>query len=85
MIPVDATSTTITVKAYKSATYAGTAPKLEVLIGDTSQGTDSMTVGTETEETLSVNFTPTAAGWARVRIYSYATAGTVYFDSLAVA
>lgn len=80
--PVNAASTTITVKSYKSATYAGTAPKLEVLIGDTSQGTDSMTVGTETEETLSVNFTPSAAGWARVRVYSYATAGTVYFDIL---
>jgi len=84
MIPIDASSTTVTVKAYKSATYAGTAPKLEVLIGSTSQGTDSMSVGTEVEETLSVNFTPSAAGWARVRLWSYATAGTVYFDSAAV-
>ena len=80
--PVNAESTTIQVSAYKDASYAGAQPKMEVFIGNTSQGSDSMTVGTETKEVLSVNFTPSAAGWARVRLYPYATSGTVFFDEL---
>lgn len=86
-VPVDATETTITVEARKNSSYSGTAPKIEVLICDTSQGSDSLSVGADTTETLSVAFTPAAAGWARIRLWGYNTAdgGECYFDTLTLA
>ena len=57
---------------------SGPAVRVTGLTSATLETTDRGVTGGD-------SFTPSAAGWARVRIYSYATAGTVYFDSLAVA
>lgn len=79
---VDGSEQTISVYCRKDSDYAGTAPKLEILEGATSLGSDSLSVGADTWEQLSVTFTPSAAGRVRVRLTSYGIAGNCFFDDL---
>lgn len=84
-VPVAASSTTITVKAKYDANYTGTKPQLIVYnIPGVADQTDTMTAAANTEETLSVTFTPTSVGIVRVRIQSNDTSatGTCHFDEL---
>lgn len=88
LIPVNATSTTVTVYARYDSSYSGTLPTLKVMnIPGQSDQTDTMTSGSGTWEQLSASFTPTAAGVARVRIISYDTSasGQSFFDLVSVA
>jgi hypothetical protein len=85
-VPVDAVSTTITVKCKYDANYTGTLPQLIVYnIPGVADQTDTMVVAANTEETLSVTFTPSAKGVCRVRIKSNDTSltGKCWFDTLA--
>jgi len=84
-VPVNASSTTITVKAKYDANYTGTLPQLIVMnIPGVADQTDTMVAAANTEETLSVTFTPTSKGVVRVRIKSNDTSatGTCHFDTL---
>lgn len=83
--PVTATSTTITVKARYDSNYLGDNPKLEVFnIPGVVDQSDVMTLGANTTETLTVTFTPTEAGWIRVRLSSQdaSETGKCFFDDL---
>jgi hypothetical protein len=85
-VPVDAVSTTITVKCKYDANYTGTLPQLIVYnIPGVADQTDTMVAAANTEETLSVTFTPSAKGVCRVRIKSNDTSltGKCWFDTLA--
>lgn len=85
-VAVDAVETTISVSAQYDANYTGDLPLLEVfnIPGDTDKS-DAMTAAAATPETLSVTFTPTAAGQVRVRLRSRDTSvtGTCSFSDLA--
>ena len=84
--PVAASSTTITAYARFDSNYAGSKPKMEVFnIPGTADQSDTMTSGANTDEQLSINFTPTSAGWVRVRLSSQdvSTTGKCYFDDVA--
>lgn len=88
LIPVAAASTTVTVEAQFDASYTGTLPQLLLMNAPgLGEGTpDTVTTGSGTWDTLSINFTPTGDGIARVRIKSNDTsaAGECFFDTLAV-
>lgn len=88
LIPVDPASTTVTIYARYDSTYSGTLPKLELINapGVSTLPSDTMTSGSGTWEQLSINFTPTSQGVARVRITSSDTSagGQSFFDLLAV-
>jgi hypothetical protein len=86
--PVDAASTTITVYARFDSNYSGSKPILEVFnIPGVADQSDVMSASADTWEQLSVNFTPTSAGWVRVRLRSQdaSTTGKAFFDDLASA
>jgi hypothetical protein len=85
MRAVNAASTTITVYCRKDGNYTGTAPKLEVVnIPGVADQSDSLSVAAGNWEQLSVTFTPTSAGWVRIRLWSYDTSATgkCFFDDL---
>ena len=91
-IPVDASSTTISVKARYDATHAATNKPQAILdangeIGVTTE-TVTMTAAADTWETLTFAAqTPSAKGWVQVRLISRADAaiGKAFFDTVAVA
>jgi hypothetical protein len=89
-LPVDATSTTVTVYTYWDGTYAGTKPSMSVRMGGecgVADATDTATGAAENWEQLSLNFTPTAAGVVTIRLTSSDTngAGKTIFDDFDVA
>lgn len=87
-IPVDATATTISVKARYDANHAATNKPQAILlaapeIGVTTE-TETMTAAVDTWETLTfTQFTPTASGVVTVRLVSRSAAdnGIAYFDT----
>lgn len=84
-VPVDASSTTISVYAQYDSNYVGSKPKLEVFnIPGVADQSDTVTGSANTWEQLSVTFTPTAAGVVRVRISSQdaSTNGKCFFDDM---
>jgi hypothetical protein len=89
VVPVTAVSTTISVRAYREANYAGTAPQMVIKQPGQSDRTvtDAGSAGAWNE--LTDTFTPASLpGWVTVclRSNNSATSGSygVYFDSLAV-
>lgn len=85
--PVDASETTISVYARFDSNYSGDLPVLEVLnIPGVADQSDAMSGSADEWEQLSVTFTPSAAGWVRVRLRSRdnSTNGKCFFDDLAV-
>jgi hypothetical protein len=91
LVPVDATSTTISVYVQWDATYAGTKPQLQI----DANGENGVTAETKTatgssgsweQLTLSA-FTPTAKGIVTIRVLSNDTngAGQTFVDDFAVA
>jgi hypothetical protein len=84
---VGAASTTVSVYARKDGNYTGTAPQLKALnIPGVADQTDTHTAAANTWEELTVSFTPTAAGVARIRLISNDTSATgqCFFDDLTV-
>jgi hypothetical protein len=88
LVPVAASSTTITVYARKDANYTGTAPQLKIMnIPGVADITDTHTEAAGNWEQLtSGSFSPTSAGVCRVRFQSNDTSATgqCFFDDLAV-
>jgi hypothetical protein len=86
LVPVDNTSTTITVYARYDSNHATTnKPQMKVLNGEeigVSEATATMTAAVDTWEQLSLNFTPTAKGVVTVRFISRSAAGNgkAFFD-----
>ena len=86
-VPVDATSTTITVYARYDTNHAATnKPQISVLNGGgcgVSDATATMTAAVDTWEALSLTFTPTSKGIVTIRCISRSAAGNgiAYFDS----
>lgn len=88
-LPVDATSTTVTVYVRWDATYAGTKPQLKVLNGTEAGVASASTTAVGSSgawEQLSLNFTPTKTGIVTVRIQSNDTngGGKCFADDFAV-
>lgn len=87
IIPVDASSTTVTIYGQYDGSYTGTLPTLEVLnIPGQSDQSDVQTGASGSWEELTATFTPTAAGICRVRFVSSDTsaAGKCFADDLTV-
>jgi hypothetical protein len=88
-VPVDATSTTISVYMRFDSTYSGTKPQLQIVNGTecgVSDATATCTGSANAWEQLSLNFTPTAKGIVTVRLVSNSTAasGKAFADDFAV-
>lgn len=90
IIPVDATSTTITVRARYDTNHATTnKPQATILNGEeigVATETKTMTAAVDTWETISFSsFTPTAKGFVTLRLISRSAAGNgiAYFDTVA--
>jgi hypothetical protein len=91
-IPVDATATTISVKARYDTNHGSTNKPQAILlaapeIGITAE-TKTMTEAADTwEQLVFTQFTPTAKGVVTVRLVSRAAAGNgvAYFDTFAIA
>lgn len=85
-VPVDATSTTISIYGRYDSTHAATnKPQMQILNGSecgVADATVTMTAAVDTWELLSSTFTPTAKGIVTVRLISRAAAGggIAYFD-----
>ena len=87
LIPVAAQSTTVSVYGRYDSNHTGSLPLLEVFnIPGVADQSDVMTGGANAWEQLTVTFTPTAAGVARVRLSSRDTSATgeAFFDDLTV-
>jgi hypothetical protein len=87
LVPVTASSTTISVYGNYDSNHSGSLPQLQVLeIPGVADQTDTMVAAANTWEELTATFTPTAAGIARVRMVCRDTSGTgkVFFDDLTV-
>lgn len=87
--PVDAVSTTISVQARFDGTYTGGKPQMFVRNGTevgVADASTQMTVGVNTWEQISLNFTPNAKGIITIRLQSNTTTttGIAYFDDFAV-
>lgn len=87
-MPVDATSTTVTVYARFDSNYNTAVGKPQLIVYNipgVADQTDTVTASANSWEQLSVNFTPTAAGVVRVRLLSRdaSTTGKCFFDDLA--
>lgn len=86
-VPVDATSTTITVYARYDSRHGSTnKPQISVVNGGgcgVSDATSTMTSAADTWEALSLTFTPTAKGIVTIRLTSRADYpdGNAFFDS----
>ena len=89
-VPVDATSTTISVYARYDTTHAATnKPQMLIVNGGecgVADATATMTAAADTWEQLSLNFTPTQKGVVTVRLVSRAAGGSgkAFFDDFAV-
>lgn len=86
--PVAASATTISVYGRFDSNYSGSKPKIEVMeIPGVADQSDTMTGSANTWEQISCTFTPTSAGWVRVRLSSQdvSTTGQCFFDDLDVA
>jgi hypothetical protein len=85
-VPVDATSTTISIYGRYDSTHGATnKPQMQILQGGecgVADQTITMTAAADTWEQLSATFTPTAKGIVTVRLISRAAAaaGIAYFD-----
>jgi hypothetical protein len=89
-VPVDATSTTVTVYMRYDSTYAGTKPQIQVRNGaeaGVADATSSAVTTVNTWEQLSLTFTPTSKGIVTVRMLSSDTngGGKAFADDFAVA
>jgi hypothetical protein len=87
LIPVAATSTTVSVYGRYDSNHSGSLPQLQVLdIPGVADQTDTMVAAANTWEELTATFTPTASGIARVRMVCRDTSSTgkVFFDDLTV-
>lgn len=78
---------TVSCKARYDSNYgAGTKPTLEVLDGTdvgVADASDTMVAAADTDETLSLTFTPTATGIVTIRVVSYAaTTGKAWFGEV---
>ena len=89
LIPVDATSTTITVRARYDTNHATTnKPQAAILNGEeigVATETKTMTAAIDTWETLTFSaFTPSAQGFVTLRLISRSAAGNgiAYFDTV---
>lgn len=86
-VPVDASSTTVTVYGRYDTNHAATnKPQIQVLNGTgigVADATATMTVGVDTWEAVALTFTPTAKGIVTIRCISRSAAGNgiAYFDS----
>lgn len=78
-LPVDASSTTVTVYMRYDTNHAATnKPQMQVLNGGecgVSDATATMTAAVDTWEQLSLNFTPTSKGVVTIRLISRSAAG----------
>ena len=86
-LPADAALTTVSVYARYDGNYTGSLPKLEILeIPGVADQSDIQTGASGAWEALSCAFTPTSAGYVRVRLLSQDTSadGECFFDDLAV-
>lgn len=90
LIPVNAQSTTVSIKVRRDGTYSGSNPQIILLangeIGVTTQTvTDAGSANAWNTLTLSA-FTPTAKGWVTLRLSSRDTngGGVTYWDTLSV-
>lgn len=89
-VPVDASSTTLTLRIRKDSTYSGNQPAVKrvaqpELIASDSGETKTMTAGADTWETLTfTSFTPSRKGVVYLIVESYDTAGNgnVYVDTV---
>jgi hypothetical protein len=93
IVPVDASSTTISLKVkYDSATYGGTDYPQAILLdaGDIGVSTETETAtssASDAYETLTFTaFTPTRKSWVKIRLINRSTAGAgkCWFDSVTV-
>jgi hypothetical protein len=87
LIPVKASSTTVTVRGRYDSNHTGSLPLMEILnITGVADQSDVMVAAANTWETLTATFTPTADGVCRVRVRSRDTSadGEVFFDTLTV-
>lgn len=91
-IPVDAASTTITIRGRFDTTHATTNRPQAILLANTKIGvtteTKTMTAAVDTWETLTFSaFTPTAKGVVTIRLVSRSAGGggKAFWDTLAVA
>ncbi len=88
-VPVDNTSTTITLYVRKQTNYAGSEPRMIIRQPGQSDSTDTLTVAVDTWEQLSVTLTPAALP-PYVDVYvesrNTATSGSykVFYDTMAV-
>lgn len=85
--PVSAASTTISVQVKFDANYTGTKPQLVITnIPGVADQTDTATGSAGSYEQLSLNFTPTSAGFVRVKLVSNDTSATgkCFFDDVQV-
>lgn len=89
LVPVDATSTTVSVYMRFDSTYAGTSPQLQLLNG-TECGVTNQTItlsgSANTWTQVSVTFTPTSKGIVTIRLVSLSTAsaGKAFADDFSV-
>lgn len=89
-VPVDAVSTTLSIYGRYDTNHATTnKPQMLVVNGGecgVADATATMTVGVDTWEQLSLNFTPARAGIVTIRLVSRAAAGNgkAFFDDFAV-
>lgn len=89
-VPVDATSTTVSVYMRCDSTYAGTKPKIQVLNGSecgVADASSSAVSAADSWEQLSLNFTPTRQGIVTIRLLSSDTngGGKAFADDFAIA
>lgn len=91
LIPVDAASTTITIRSRYDSEHATTNKPQITLLANAEIGVTTQTItgaaAVDTWETLTLSaFTPTAKGWVTVRLISRAANpdGIAYFDTLTV-
>jgi hypothetical protein len=88
-VPVNATSTTITIYARYDSAYSGTLPSINIVNGTecgVANATATCVGAANTWEQLSLTFTPTAIGIITVRFISSTTTptGNAFFDDWAI-
>ncbi len=88
-VPVDATSTTLSIRARYDSNHAATNKPQVLLLANGEIGvaaqTLTMTAAVDTWETLTTSaFTPTAKGWVTLRLVSRSAAGNgiAFFDTV---
>jgi hypothetical protein len=87
LLPVNASSTTVSIYGRYDSSHAATnKPQIKVLNGahiGVSDATATMTAAADTWEALTLSFTPTAKGVVTIRVVSRSASGSghAYFDS----